>query len=497
MHVPEWLVIRHYPLLASRLCSTGIFGTDALLQVLSSVTRSDLALEAVRGPRFPSFANMTSPDGNGTTLWESWLGFLQGQGSPEGSSRNHVMFGSAFPWLTRTVVGFSHVESLSVNGSAGFASMTCIPDAFAVYGFANAAGGRGGGSTASSRNGVTNATRSSGNATGNGEAVITTADADDVSTERSSGTTRGYSVTTPVRFASASVSDVTSDTAACSWTSHVPSTATVDGSVVQVNVTVPVSSTATACVPLPAGWSTGFVVVEDGAIVWDAVNGCIGTRHASDGILDCVMQLYEYTTLDGGAIEGVSVCYSLASGAYTFTVVEAEAPSVPPPAIAVVCAEAAVVGNGSVGTATGGTARAGVTGVGGGALGSDSVVSTADGGATTLTLDCTRVLGPAAVVSSVHFASYGLPSGVCGAYAFHRCHASDSRAVVEAACVGRPSCAFDVTAAGVAAAFGPPTPCAVDDGFFDAASLTLALQVTCVVPSKTPAVPQAGVASAR
>ena len=69
------------------------------------------------------------------------------------------------------------------------------------------------------------------------------------------------------------------------------------------------------------------------------------------------------------------------------------------------------------------------------------------------TLDC----GPfGGVIESVTFASFGQPSGNCGAYARSAsCDAANSSAVVAALCVGKASCVVPTAAGGV---FG--TPCA-------------------------------------
>jgi hypothetical protein len=81
-------------------------------------------------------------------------------------------------------------------------------------------------------------------------------------------------------------------------------------------------------------------------------------------------------------------------------------------------------------------------------------------------LDC----GPGGgVINAVQFASFGQPTGVCGAYAAGACAAANSTAVVEAACVGQPRCELP-TAPG-ANAFG--APCGAS------AATWLAVQVTC------------------
>ena len=50
-----------------------------------------------------------------------------------------------------------------------------------------------------------------------------------------------------------------------------------------------------------------------------------------------------------------------------------------------------------------------------------------------------------ATVSGVAFASFGTPSGACGAFAVGACNAANSTAVVAAACVGLGACTIPVT----------------------------------------------------
>jgi glucose/arabinose dehydrogenase len=57
----------------------------------------------------------------------------------------------------------------------------------------------------------------------------------------------------------------------------------------------------------------------------------------------------------------------------------------------------------------------------------------------TLTLRCTT-----GVVRSIDFASYGAPTGTCGAYVRSSCHAANSLSVVQSACLGRASCSVPV-----------------------------------------------------
>ncbi len=48
-------------------------------------------------------------------------------------------------------------------------------------------------------------------------------------------------------------------------------------------------------------------------------------------------------------------------------------------------------------------------------------------------------------ISSINFASYGTPTGACGAFAVSSCNAQSSRSIVEAACLGKASCAVPAT----------------------------------------------------
>jgi hypothetical protein len=57
----------------------------------------------------------------------------------------------------------------------------------------------------------------------------------------------------------------------------------------------------------------------------------------------------------------------------------------------------------------------------------------------TLTMFCAT-----GVINNILFASYGTPSGTCGSWAVNAsCNAKNSRAVVEAACLGKASCSID------------------------------------------------------
>ena len=51
------------------------------------------------------------------------------------------------------------------------------------------------------------------------------------------------------------------------------------------------------------------------------------------------------------------------------------------------------------------------------------------------------------VIDEVAFASYGNPSGECGAYAEGACHAADTKNVLEDLCVGENSCIISASEA--------------------------------------------------
>ena len=88
-----------------------------------------------------------------------------------------------------------------------------------------------------------------------------------------------------------------------------------------------------------------------------------------------------------------------------------------------------------------------VAGGGGGALTSPFCASA-------LNLDALSIYCAAGVISGIDFASYGTPSGACGAFAVNAtCNDPASRAVVAAACVGKAACTVEA---------GPPAfgdPC--------------------------------------
>jgi hypothetical protein len=47
------------------------------------------------------------------------------------------------------------------------------------------------------------------------------------------------------------------------------------------------------------------------------------------------------------------------------------------------------------------------------------------------------------IIAAVNFASYGTPTGTCGAYNTSSCHAPSSYSLMANACVNQPSCTFD------------------------------------------------------
>ncbi len=89
-----------------------------------------------------------------------------------------------------------------------------------------------------------------------------------------------------------------------------------------------------------------------------------------------------------------------------------------------------------------------------------------------LELSCSAAID-SGIVSSVHFASYGLADGTCGAYSAMQCHSEATRAVVEAACVGKAACSFDLSL--LQQTFGHAQPCDID-----LRELSLTIQLGCV-----------------
>lgn len=77
--------------------TTGIFGTQMLLDELSKNGRSDLAFALADRKTFPSWNWML--ENGATTLWEHW------EGSDNTYSNNHPMFGSISAWFFRWLGG--------------------------------------------------------------------------------------------------------------------------------------------------------------------------------------------------------------------------------------------------------------------------------------------------------------------------------------------------------------------------------------------------------
>jgi alpha-L-rhamnosidase len=82
--------------------TTGIFGTQWLMEMLSRNGRSDLAFALADRKTFPSWGWMLENDA--TTLWEHWAG------SDNTFSHNHPMFGSISAWFFRWLGGIQAAE---------------------------------------------------------------------------------------------------------------------------------------------------------------------------------------------------------------------------------------------------------------------------------------------------------------------------------------------------------------------------------------------------
>jgi alpha-L-rhamnosidase len=82
--------------------STGIFGTQYLLEVLTERGDADLAGKVVMHEGFPGWFNML--DHGATTLWESWIG------SDNIYSHCHPMFGSISAWMIKSLIGIQIAE---------------------------------------------------------------------------------------------------------------------------------------------------------------------------------------------------------------------------------------------------------------------------------------------------------------------------------------------------------------------------------------------------
>lgn len=77
--------------------STGIFGTQYLLELLSAHGDAELAGRVAAHEGFPGWFNML--DHGATTLWETWIG------SDNLYSHCHPMFGSVAAWMVRWILG--------------------------------------------------------------------------------------------------------------------------------------------------------------------------------------------------------------------------------------------------------------------------------------------------------------------------------------------------------------------------------------------------------
>lgn len=77
--------------------STGIFGTQALLEALASNNHTDIAFRIVNQSGYPGWKHMI--DQGATTLWETW------KQSDNTFSQNHPMFGSVSEWYHKWLGG--------------------------------------------------------------------------------------------------------------------------------------------------------------------------------------------------------------------------------------------------------------------------------------------------------------------------------------------------------------------------------------------------------
>jgi len=76
-------------------------------------------------------------------------------------------------------------------------------------------------------------------------------------------------------------------------------------------------------------------------------------------------------------------------------------------------------------------------------------------------------------ISAIDFASYGTPTGVCGLFNYHRCHAPNTRAIVERTCLSYSSCTLTVSAS----VFGSDPACGL---IVPAEGMWLSVQAQCV-----------------
>lgn len=82
--------------------ATGIFGTPAVLDVLTKENRNDIAYSVVTKEGFPGWMHMLKS--GATTIWETW------QYSDNVFSQNHPMFGSVGEWFYQALGGINAAE---------------------------------------------------------------------------------------------------------------------------------------------------------------------------------------------------------------------------------------------------------------------------------------------------------------------------------------------------------------------------------------------------
>lgn len=82
--------------------ATGIFGTPAVLDVLTKEERNDIAYSIVTKEGFPGWMHMLQS--GATTIWETW------QYSDNVFSHNHPMFGSVGEWFYQALGGINAAE---------------------------------------------------------------------------------------------------------------------------------------------------------------------------------------------------------------------------------------------------------------------------------------------------------------------------------------------------------------------------------------------------
>jgi len=83
--------------------STGILGTQFILDVLDEAGHSDIACSLLLRTEYPSLGYMIR---NGaTTIWESWSGMITALGKETHSSQNHYALAAASSFLFRRIAG--------------------------------------------------------------------------------------------------------------------------------------------------------------------------------------------------------------------------------------------------------------------------------------------------------------------------------------------------------------------------------------------------------